>query len=395
MSKNSSKNITCNCILISKSGNLKEIHVAESEMNRAKYSALCKTPPTYEKTFKRHTAWTVKKYGIVVELWARANGRAGQENKYEFPPPVDETLFFGDCILVSTREPLTCAVWKKAYEHLFGGFDDLEKLALADDAELDELEHVPNKKKTKHGYLKDGFIIDDSSRAKHVRSSSSSLKMTMGADALISDDGGIDCNEKCDKTIANIVRNHKSNNVVGDDSHDDDQAEADDDADEGNETGDDDDDDDDDDDLGDEDDEDDDEDEDDQDDEDDEDDEEHDDNEDDGGDDSNDAGVGIKVKPKYEHHHANSCSSEVAPESKSITNVMHYQSQSAAIVSNKKRAAAGSGVRANSGRKRGVSAMSEIIKGENASTATATTTAGDKTSKSTNLDSELEEESYV
>lgn len=35
---------------------------------------------------------------FTVELWAREDGKAGQENKYEFPPPVDTMMFFGVCI---------------------------------------------------------------------------------------------------------------------------------------------------------------------------------------------------------------------------------------------------------------------------------------------------------
>ena len=150
-----------NCILISKRGTLKEIYLTECELNKDHYIKVCATPPTFEKSFKHRTTWHVKKYSFPVELWARTDGRAGQENKYELPPPVDETLFFGDCILVS-RAPFTIALWQKIYKHLFGGFDDLTKMADDDDAEIDELETVSEKKKTRDGYLKDGFIVEDS-----------------------------------------------------------------------------------------------------------------------------------------------------------------------------------------------------------------------------------------
>ena len=46
------------------------------------------------------------------------------------------------------------------YEKLFGGFEDLTTTALEDENEEDELEKVPKDKKTKHGYLKDGFVVD-------------------------------------------------------------------------------------------------------------------------------------------------------------------------------------------------------------------------------------------
>ena len=48
------------------------------------------------------------------------------------------------------------------YEKLFGGFEDLAATCAEDDAEIDELENVPKEKKTKQGYLKDGFVVDSS-----------------------------------------------------------------------------------------------------------------------------------------------------------------------------------------------------------------------------------------
>jgi hypothetical protein len=153
-----------NCILVSKSGSLKDIHLTNVEHSQEHYNKLCGTPPTYLKSFTHHATWVIKKFDISIELWGRTNGRAGQENKYEFPPPVDNHLFFGDCLLVSMdAEPLTSAIWKKVHAHLFGGFKDLTNPTIEkyDNDEIDELETVPSKKKTRDGYLKDGFIVDD------------------------------------------------------------------------------------------------------------------------------------------------------------------------------------------------------------------------------------------
>ena len=153
-----------NCILVSKRGTLKDIHLTNVEHSQQHYSKLCGTPPTYLKSFTHHATWVVKKFDISIELWGRTNGRAGQENKYEFPPPVDNHLFFGDCLLVSMdAEPFTSAIWKKVHAHLFGGFKDLTNPTIEkyDNDEIDELETVPSKKKTRDGYLKYGFIVDD------------------------------------------------------------------------------------------------------------------------------------------------------------------------------------------------------------------------------------------
>ena len=102
---------------------------------------------------------------FTVELWAREDGKAGQENKYEFPPPVDTMLFFGGCALVAKDMtvqhcviPLTLQKWEKMYNFLFGGFDTLPN---CDDPESDESDESDTGRKTKDGYLKDGFVIDN------------------------------------------------------------------------------------------------------------------------------------------------------------------------------------------------------------------------------------------
>jgi hypothetical protein len=149
-------------------------------MFHANYVTLSETSETYSDAFRRHTVWKSSgKYNNgTVELWARAVGRAGQENTYEFPPPVDEILFFGNCLLVwvaasgsgsessSSDVSFTLDVWKKIYAKLFGGFHDLDKTFDADETEYDELEDVHNKHKTHEGYLKDGFIVEDQSTGK-------------------------------------------------------------------------------------------------------------------------------------------------------------------------------------------------------------------------------------
>ena len=51
-------------------------------------------------------------------------------------------------------------MWNKIYEKLFGGFENLAVSCLEDEYEIDELDLIPADKKTKQGYLKDGFVID-------------------------------------------------------------------------------------------------------------------------------------------------------------------------------------------------------------------------------------------
>jgi len=103
---------------------------------------------------------------IYVDIWSKTNGRAGQENKYELPPPIDEIIFFGNMALVARIDQenainLTLELWNKIYEKLFGGFEDLSLTVAEDDNEVDELDSIPASQKTANGYLKDGFVVDD------------------------------------------------------------------------------------------------------------------------------------------------------------------------------------------------------------------------------------------
>ncbi len=65
------------------------------------------------------------------------------------------------------------ALWNKIYEKLFGGFEDLAATAAEDEEEEDELANVPKEKKTKQGYLKDGFVVDSSDTEENVSGSGS------------------------------------------------------------------------------------------------------------------------------------------------------------------------------------------------------------------------------
>jgi hypothetical protein len=117
--------------------------------------------------FSIHTTWNFelnhKKYHI--SLYGKLNGKVNQENKYDFPPPIDKLLFFGNCVLVNKNEIGECIdispkEWELCYEHLFGGFEDIGDED-SEDEEIDSIENDPNVKLTKSGYIKDDFIVDD------------------------------------------------------------------------------------------------------------------------------------------------------------------------------------------------------------------------------------------
>ena len=152
-------------LIIQKDGNMKELNVRD--FNTTELYKKCGFKKDTD--FSCRTEWknTSKKFTFdKVQLWAKNSGKAGTENKYDLPPPIDNELFFGSCAVVAydnNNEPFNMHEdeWEKYYEHLFGGFEDITQNALEDENEEDELENVPDEMKTKDGYLKDGFVVDD------------------------------------------------------------------------------------------------------------------------------------------------------------------------------------------------------------------------------------------
>jgi hypothetical protein len=163
-------------VIVERNGDLRA-----SQMNAYTPSELkkkCKCKPSSK--FEMHAEWAYSGFDgdanggaaderFIVELWACDDGNAGQENKYEFPPPVDTILFFGACALVAKDMtshhrviPLTLEKWDKMYNFLFGGFDTLANCDDDEYNEEDELDSIPAIRKTKDGYLKDGFVVDNS-----------------------------------------------------------------------------------------------------------------------------------------------------------------------------------------------------------------------------------------
>jgi len=146
---------------VSKSGEIKETNIKNFDVETLYKKAGYKTGDG----FIKQTEWGLEvldtQYNI--EIYAKTSGRAGQENKYEFPPPVDTTLFFGTVILINMVDGIPVDLfqeeWSKIYETLYGGFEDIGDSDEDEDEDEDgEGDEIP---KTKEGYAKDGFIVDD------------------------------------------------------------------------------------------------------------------------------------------------------------------------------------------------------------------------------------------
>lgn len=144
-------------LIVEKSGNIKEVNVKNySDVELYKKAGLKNADG-----FEQHASWSAeingKKY--TVQLYGKTEGKATQENKFEFPPPVDSILFFGSCILVNVLNNVVVDLsekeWEQIYEFLYGGFDNVGSEDEDDDEDEDDT--IP---KTKEGYAKDGFIVE-------------------------------------------------------------------------------------------------------------------------------------------------------------------------------------------------------------------------------------------
>ena len=157
-------------VIVEKTGTLKSLTIKDYKEEELYKKCGFKKPDG----FSKQTEWGIKLEGkkFIVAVYAKSDGKANSENKYDFPPPVDTALFFGSCALVCSIKKddgtweivsLSLEQWEKMYEKLFGGFEDLAATCAEDENDEDELANVPASKKTKQGYLKDGFVVDSES----------------------------------------------------------------------------------------------------------------------------------------------------------------------------------------------------------------------------------------
>lgn len=110
-----------------------------------------------------------KNMKVCVYVNQNENDEDSNVNLFDFPPPLDSVLMYGRILLIAFIQEdfgfvgvdLDKTTWIKYNKTLFGGFESLKKTMMTDEEEEDELALVPSHLKTKQGYLKDGFVVDD------------------------------------------------------------------------------------------------------------------------------------------------------------------------------------------------------------------------------------------
>ena len=191
-------------VIVEKGGSLKSLSIKDFKAEDLYKKCGFKKSEDFIKQIEWNVKFDGKKYFI--EVFAKTEGRPNSENKYDFPPPIDNKLFFGSCAVLAYHKKddgnkvytdLSLALWNKIYEKLFGGFEDLATTAKEDEEEEDELANVPKEKKTKNGYLKDGFVVDSSDTEENETSSSIE-------DSEESDNDDISDEADCDVVIEDL-----------------------------------------------------------------------------------------------------------------------------------------------------------------------------------------------
>lgn len=160
---------TISILIVEKPGNIKQVVAKDFKLE----DLFKKCGFKKGDDFIKQVDWKIKlgNNKWIISVFGKTEGRANNENKYDFPPPIDNKLFFGSCALVAktfkdgsfSYENLTIPLWDQMYEKLFGGFEDLANTAKEDEEEEDELANIPKEKKTRDGYLKDGFVVSSDS----------------------------------------------------------------------------------------------------------------------------------------------------------------------------------------------------------------------------------------
>jgi len=148
-------------LVVEKSGSIKENSVKDFNEDDLFKKAGFKTKDGFGPQI--HWMHKINKTLFVITLYGKTKGRAGTENKYDFPPPTDSVLYFGSCVLVCHNDnsevvDLSKVEWLKKYEKLFGGFEDIGS---EDSEEEEEEEEEVDAARTKEGYVKDDFVVDE------------------------------------------------------------------------------------------------------------------------------------------------------------------------------------------------------------------------------------------
>lgn len=150
-------------VIITKSGEVEQHNIKSSSIDDLYKRAGFKSG----ENFNLLHSWNIENVtNGKIGVYGKLSGKSNQINKYDFPPPIDNTLIYGNIVIARISDSddasiinLTSSEWEKIYEELFGGFEDIgeKDSEYSVDTEYDK---IPANQLTRDGYVKDGFIVD-------------------------------------------------------------------------------------------------------------------------------------------------------------------------------------------------------------------------------------------
>ena len=86
-------------VIVEKEGTLKTLSIKDFKLEELYKKCGFKKGDDFIKQVEWNAKYEGEKYYI--EVYAKTEGRANSENKYDFPPPIDSKLFFGNCAILA------------------------------------------------------------------------------------------------------------------------------------------------------------------------------------------------------------------------------------------------------------------------------------------------------
>jgi len=133
------KQNTKQILLIDKTGVVKETTMQIDSLPTLYRKAGLKSAEGFQEQFVWDIALENQKYTI--SLYAKKSGRL-VKNIYGFPPPLEDMVFYGTCILVCQERGLDVKTWDSLFETIYEKYDseELNDEEEGDDDESDEEE---------------------------------------------------------------------------------------------------------------------------------------------------------------------------------------------------------------------------------------------------------------
>ena len=114
---------------------------------------------------------------ITISVFGFSDGEAGNENKFDLPPPIDQTLYFGCLIIIAHKKENIINIdgdtFNEFYERIFEGFVNLgdeDTWSEEEDADTDDKDFIVDDDFIEY---EDGYIEDESEEAEYVVSDDS------------------------------------------------------------------------------------------------------------------------------------------------------------------------------------------------------------------------------